>query len=377
STGLGPTSAAIAQTVEDAAGQMLYEAGKKAFEARRYEAATERFEKALSVAFGGEIQTAHKGLLNMLGRSYAKLGRCAEALPMLVVAETDEAPLDFATARTSAEVGCRRALAEAAIDEDRCEDAMRHLERLDGRVSGPEELWRQSKVAHCLPRLTVFDTSTPGRVAAYELVQAARAERDHRRLDRAAELYRKALAMVDDAQVRVELARVLLAGDDCRGALQVLEPLAEDAIPAPLRTEERRCREGATLPLAAGDEAGGGMATGGWISLGSGVALTTLAGVFAALYAKEDANQQTRYERHVTSGMTHDQALGQADVLDAQNTAYDHSIGAFVSGGLALAALGAGIVMLLVAPIGGAAETAGVGVTPLFGPTSAGLMVRF
>ena len=70
---LGTATPALSQSVEDEAGMMLYEAGKKAFDRRRYQQASEKFEKALAVAFGGDVDRAHKGLLNMLGRSYAQL----------------------------------------------------------------------------------------------------------------------------------------------------------------------------------------------------------------------------------------------------------------------------------------------------------------
>ena len=55
---LGPTQLAEAQSVEDTAGIMLFEAGKEAFDRGDYDGAAEKFDKSLSVAFGGEVSAA-------------------------------------------------------------------------------------------------------------------------------------------------------------------------------------------------------------------------------------------------------------------------------------------------------------------------------
>ena len=91
--GLVPTPPVHAQNVEDKAGQMLFEAGKKAFDQGAFAAAAEQFDKALTVAFGGRVERAPVPLLNLLGRSLAKLDRCAEAVPLLVAAESPRARL--------------------------------------------------------------------------------------------------------------------------------------------------------------------------------------------------------------------------------------------------------------------------------------------
>jgi tetratricopeptide (TPR) repeat protein len=388
---------ASAQSVEAEAGKMLYQAGKKAFERRRYAQAAEKFEKALTVAFGGQTARADKGLLNMLGRSYAELGRCVEAVPILVAAETPDAPKPFATARTNAEITCRRELAGLAVAEGRCTDAMPHLKALAKHMKGSQQRWLADAVDGCQEKLTEFDTSTPDRKAAYQLFVAAREQRDKWRLERAADLYGKALAVVDEPLIRVEFAEVLFQRNDCVGVVDALASVPSEHVTEALRIGYDRCREevaeSSPLPDPMGSarapvepaDSGSGMAIGGWISLAAGVGLGAVAGGFVSMQLDEAAKYNAEYQKSQSdapSGLTvAEKENWVLEMNEVARAAYDTSIQnstvAFVTGGIGVAALGTGIVLLLLASGEDDPDATSVQVTPIISPTSMGLSVRF
>ena len=149
------------------------------------------------------------------GAALARLDRCGLALRTLGRV-TDRSP-DYPAAHQH-ETTCLVALARAAVAEKNCRDALAYLTRLDGRLKGRDKRWRAEKLAWCRPRATDFMTDTATRRAAYELYRAGKTAEEKGAVKQAVALYREAIQISDESEIRRRLGRLQLAQGGCSAA---------------------------------------------------------------------------------------------------------------------------------------------------------------
>ena len=204
-----------AQSAEETAALQLFERGKEAFKAKRFEEALPLFEKAQAVV--DNVHTQY-----YLDRALAAVNRCAEALPFLakVDGQLPESVEDF---RLADETRCLRSAATESLGKDNCRAALPMLEKLAGRLKDADETWRAEKATYCSTRATDFPTDTATRKAAYGLYEAGLAAQSAGNLPEAATLLTKTLALSDEPVVRRVLAGVQLRTSGCLAALKTLE----------------------------------------------------------------------------------------------------------------------------------------------------------
>ena len=391
-------SPASSQDAERRAGEMLAQAGASSFEGGDYEQALKQFEQALTVMYSGKIERASAQLLNYLGRSYAAVGRCKKALPILARAQSRDAPPIFERARYEAESTCLYEEARKTVKKKRCKESLRALRALDGRVQGEQERWRIQAIETCDPKPTSIPLSTPGAAAANTLIDAARKERRRHRYKRAMSLYKKALAVVDLPLIRLELGEVQLHRKICKEALDTLRPIQEVLMSTDLRTGLASCRRKLGLstspPLIApkrlnmeGDEQGSAGTLWGWTAIGVGGGLSVLAGTFLILYVESSANYEAAYREAEAKLIasepigSHEEEAGiqwieaQPEVQGPRTRATSYSSVAWVSLGLGAASLAVGITLLVLAQSKDGGED--VALTPLIAPGQIGLLARF
>ncbi|MEE2779632.1 MAG: hypothetical protein VYE15_03845, partial [Myxococcota bacterium] len=217
-------SATQAATPEEEAALLLFNEGRTAFGEGEYEKALKHFIDAQVVIDNAFIQY-------YLSRSYAALGRCAEALPGLT-SLAGKLPPDAEAPRKEDQRRCLLQEARKHVKAVRCAEALPLLEQMEGLVTGADEDWRAGKVPWCEARITDFITDTPSRKAAYKLYLAGKAGEEAGDLDKAATMYRKAQALADDPYLRERLAWVLTQTSDCATIYQALEDQAHPLVVA-------------------------------------------------------------------------------------------------------------------------------------------------
>lgn len=211
---LAPAQRAQAATPEEEAGLMLFKEGRAAFGAGEYETALQHFINAKAMV--DNIFVAY-----YLARTYAAMGQCEQALPGLA-AMAGKLPEDAEIPRKEDERRCMLILVRRYVRTVDCQKALPLLMQLSGRVVGADEAWRAEKVPWCQARITDFLTDTPVRRAAYKLYTAAKQAERTQDLEKAAALYTKALALVDDPVLRRSLAWVLTETSDCHAVGRIL-----------------------------------------------------------------------------------------------------------------------------------------------------------
>lgn len=227
-------------TDEQQAALVLYESGKRLFEQEDYQAARDRFSKAWAVFH-------HPFIGYYLGRSHAKLGHCAAAVPMLAAVREDIVAASKVRGGRRAKKAlkelnrddseCRLRLAEEAVGRHECEAARALLEPL-GTAKKLTSQQRKQIVAvleRCKERVEdpqsprAFPTTTPARRAAHELYEAAlKAEAGHQ-LNVAGQRLKSALELVDEPVIRRRLAAIHIKQAHCEPAVVQLEGIPTSA----------------------------------------------------------------------------------------------------------------------------------------------------
>jgi tetratricopeptide (TPR) repeat protein len=218
-TALAPLDAR-AQSAEEDAAIGLFEKGKQAFKAGKFEEALPLFRSAHTV-----IDNVHTQYY--LGRAYAATKHCEEALPFLAQV-ANKLPPQVETLRANDETRCLMVVARAKVTADDCRAALPMLESLEGRVTVEEEAWRAQKTGYCSTRATDFPANTPTRKAAYGLYEAGLTAESAGDLAGAAALFEKTLALADEPIVRRHLARAQVATAGCLPALATLDGIPKD-----------------------------------------------------------------------------------------------------------------------------------------------------
>lgn len=209
---------------EEQAALIVYEEGRKLFKKRRFGDAIVRFEKAFAIV-------KNKFVVFYLGRTYAQLGRCKEALPHLS-ALRGKLPPRQAKIVTNDLRGCRLRLATADAATGRCAEAQ---VALDGAPAKPSRAnaaalkTATAAVAGCWRAKAPFPTRTPSEAAALKLFAAARVAAHRGRLARGIELVQKALSILDAPGLRRELAGLQLRTTGCGPAAVTLLAIPETA----------------------------------------------------------------------------------------------------------------------------------------------------
>lgn len=220
---LTPIGGAAAQdaTPEQEAALLMYEEGKEAFNAGRYDEARQRLEDARAIY---EVPP----IVYYLGLSYAKLDRCEDAVPLLDQVDgklgRGHKAAEAEDARRAALQTCRSALAEGAMKRGACAEAVAWLEP----VAGPTVAGMLDGAKRCEAIFATADA--PGRKAAHAYLEA-----------RAALLAGQDAVAVAGARVSLEArptdaARLLVAVASagrvasCAQSLPLLEKPPRDAV---------------------------------------------------------------------------------------------------------------------------------------------------
>ena len=184
----------------------------------------------------------------------SQLDRCGEALPVL--AELRGGLPEAAEGRRGRlETECMLREARRFVGADKCREAMPLLIALDGRVSRADERWRRTKANYCAPRATDFFTDSTESKAAYKLYLAAKKAQAAGNVDRALDLYSKALGFKEEPVVRHAAASLALREGRCPVVLGHLAKLPK----TPKKLEDAAAREACsryTSTVAAASPAG-------------------------------------------------------------------------------------------------------------------------
>ena len=222
-------------TPEEKAAILVYDEGKELYAAGRHEDALAKFEMAYAVV-------KNKWVQNRLGLTYAVLGRCDEALPLLVTVRGSLGDEAIETVRTEAEVGCRIQRARAAASEYRCNVALDDLVVLDefdlARETREPARALTAEVRRCVDD---FGTETPAGQEAARQHAAGLAALDAGRLEEAAAAGQASLDAKATARGRLLLGNALAGLGRCDEALVLLA----DATPP--ATSGHHARHGAAV----------------------------------------------------------------------------------------------------------------------------------
>jgi len=154
----------------------------------------------------------------------AALNRCVDALPVLKELRGG-LPEAAEERRARLETDCMLREARRLVEADKCREAMPLLIGLDGRLSRGDERWRRTKANYCAPRATDFLTDTTEAKAAYKLYLAAKKAEAAGNVDRALDLYGKALGFQEEPVIRHAAAALALREGRCAVVLRHLGKL--------------------------------------------------------------------------------------------------------------------------------------------------------
>ena len=216
-----------AEDVAHDAALLVYEEGRGLFLAGRHAEALVRFEAAYRAVQNDPLRY-------YLGRSYAELGRCAEALPLLVAVTGKLGASSSGEGegrRARDEATCRLSLAGEHLAAWRCRDAAAQLSELVAKdLSGRKLQARAARLTEAAATCVAdFDTSdAAGRTAAARQAEA-RAALSGKRHEEALTLARASAAARPSVPARVVSGLALARLGRCKDAVDVLEAVAPRA----------------------------------------------------------------------------------------------------------------------------------------------------
>jgi tetratricopeptide (TPR) repeat protein len=244
----------LAQSDEDQAAGILYESGRDAFKADRFEEALVDLRKAYSLV-------KNRYLRFYLGLTLERLARCGEARPFLeslsgelngeqeslrrgalancllsaiehaivtgdcTAANDDLGALeklrvaDLAGRRTGLVGRCEVAKAWPLARSDRCDEALATLARTPGPAGTEVQSESEAIASHCRQAHVGFAPSTASQHAAFVLAEEGLLLERKGNPTAAAGKFEKALVLFEEPHLRMHAARTRFAGLDCAGAV--------------------------------------------------------------------------------------------------------------------------------------------------------------